>query len=122
MEDKTRSRKWLITISDPVEHNSSHDELIFVLSKFKAVKYWCLCDEIGSEGIYHTHLLIYGDNAIKFSVVKGKFPGAHIDYCRGTVQENRDYIRKGGKYKGSTKKETNLPDTFLEFGTMPLER
>lgn len=122
MEDKTRSRKWLLTINNPVEHNSSHDELILVLSKFKAVKYWCLCDEIGNEGTYHTHLLIYGDNAIKFSVVKGKFPAAHIDYCRGTVQENRDYIRKEGKYKGSTKEETNLPDTFLESGTMPLER
>lgn len=122
MEDKTRSRKWLLTINNPVEHNSSHDELILVLSKFKAVKYWCLCDEIGNEGTYHTHLLIYGDNAIKFSVVKGKFPAAHIDYCRGTVLENRDYIRKEGKYKGSTKEETNLPDTFLESGTMPLER
>ena len=66
MEDKTRSRKWLLTINNPVEHNSSHDELILVLSKFKAVKYWCLCDEIGNEGTYHTHLLIYGDNAIKF--------------------------------------------------------
>ena len=122
MEDKTRSRKWLLTINNPVEHNSSHDELILVLSKFKAVKYWCLCDEIGNEGTYHTHLLIYGDNAIKFSTVKSKFPTAHIDYCRGTVQENRDYIRKEGKYKGSTKEETNLPDTFLESGTMPLER
>jgi hypothetical protein len=81
-----------------------------------------MCDEVGANGTPHTHLLIYGVNAIKFSVVKEKFPGAHIDYCRGTVQENRDYIRKEGKYKGSAKEETNRPETFQESGDMPLER
>ena len=34
MEDKTRSRKWLLTINNPVDHNCSHDELVLILSKF----------------------------------------------------------------------------------------
>lgn len=122
MDGKTRSRKWLLTINNPKTHCLSHGEIQNILSSFKAVKYWCMCDEIGNNGTYHTHLLIYGENAIKFDVVKKKFPSAHIDYCRGTVRENRDYIRKEGKYKGSTKEETNIPETFEESGEMPLER
>ncbi len=122
MDDKTRSRKWLLTINNPEVHNLGHDAIKDILGSFKSVKYWCMCDEIGKNETYHTHLLLYGENAIKFSVVKKKFPAAHIDYCRGTVQENRDYIRKEGKYKGSTKEETNIPDTFEESGDMPVER
>lgn len=122
MDDKTRSRKWLLTINNPLEHDLSHEKIFEILNSFKAVKYWCLCDETGDNGTHHTHLLLYGENAIKFSVVKKKFPSAHIDYCRGTVSENRDYIRKEGKYKGSTKEETNHPETFEESGDMPMER
>ncbi len=122
MEGNTRSRKWLLTINNPLDHGLDHASITAVLGKFKAVKYWCMCDEVGNNGTYHTHLLLYGENAIKFDVVKKKFPSAHIDYCRGTVKENRDYIRKEGKYKGSTKEETNIPETFEESGDMPVER
>lgn len=122
MEDKTQSRKWLLTINNPKEKQLLHDDIKKLLSKFKAVRYWCLCDEIGKNGTYHTHIYIKGDTPIKFITVKNKFPSAHIDFCRGTTKENRDYIRKEGKYKGSTKEETNLPETFEESGDMPLER
>lgn len=122
MNDKTRSRKWLLTINNPEKYKMTHDGIRQILSGFKAVKYWCLCDEVGKEGTYHTHLFICGNNGILFQTVKKKFPPAHIDYCRGTSQENRDYIRKEGKYKGSKKEETNLANTFEESGEMPLER
>lgn len=123
MEGSTRTRKWLLTINNPADHNMDHKNIIAILNKFRAVKYWCLCDEIGiNTQTYHTHIFIYGNNAIEFSVVKKKFPSAHIDYCKGTCQENRDYIRKEGKYKGSTKEDTNIPETFQESGDMPVER
>lgn len=122
MNDKLRSRKWLLTINNPDEHDLSHDRLVVILDSFKAVKYWCMCDEIGVNGTYHIHLFIMGDNAIKFTTVKQKFSSAHIDFCRGTAQENRDYVLKEGKYKGSVKEETNIRDTFLESGEIPVER
>lgn len=122
MEDKTQSRKWLLTINNPSEHDMDHDNIKAILSSFKAVKYWCMCDEVGKEGTEHTHLFISGNSGIRFVSVKSKFPIAHIDYCKGTAQENRDYVRKEGKYKGSTKEETNKPETFEEFGVLPLER
>ena len=55
-------------------------------------------------------------------MIKNKFPVAHIDYCRGTAQENRDYIRKEGKYAETEKAETNHIETFEEFGDCPVER
>jgi hypothetical protein len=42
--------------------------------------------------------------------------------CNGTSQQNRDYVRKEGKWEKDKKKETNLIDTFEEFGEMPIER
>lgn len=123
MEDKTRSRKWLLTINNPEEHGYTHDYIKNTLQSFKAVKYWCMCDEIGGKNnVYHTHLFIMGQNAIKFATVKQRFSKAHIDFCRGMAQENRDYILKEGKYKGTAKEETNIRETFEELGDCPAER
>ncbi len=122
MDDNTQSRKWLLTINNPSDHDMSHENIKLILSKFKAVRYWCMCDEIGGkQSTYHTHLFIKSDTPVKFKTVKNKFPPAHIDFCRGTNQANRDYIRKEGKYANSDKSDTNLKDTFEESGECPEE-
>lgn len=51
--------------------------------------------------------------------VKRRFPPAHIDKAGGTAQENRDYIRKEGKWAETAKAENCIAGTFVEFGTMP---
>lgn len=123
MSDLKPKRKWLLTINNPVDKGMDHEHIKAVLAKFKAVKYWCMCDETGlKDGTYHTHLFIQGSSPIEFVTVKNKFPSAHIDYCLGSNQQNRDYIRKEGKYKGSTKEDTNHPETFEESGEMVPER
>lgn len=81
-----------------------------------------MCDEIGSEGTLHTHIYIEAENPIKFQTVKKMFYHAHIESAKGTAQQNRDYIRKEGRYINTDKKETNLSATFEEWGEMPLER
>ena len=121
MEDKTKSRKWLLTINNPKEHGLSHEEIKVILSKLKNLTYWCMCDEIGKNNTYHTHLFIYKTTQITFQTIKNKFPTAHIDYCRGTCAENRNYIRKEGDYANTDKAETNLKDTFEEMCEMPEE-
>lgn len=122
MKNDTQSRKWLLTINNPSEHGFSHEGIKATLSSIKDLLYWCMCDEIGKNNTYHTHLYLYRKNPMRFAMIKKKFPVAHIDYCRGTSQDNRDYIRKEGKYKGTKKEETNLPNTFEEYGEVPLER
>lgn len=117
----TRTRKWQVTINNPSEHGLDHGRLRAALEEME-LEYSCMCDEIGEEGTYHTHLFVQGKNQIRFSTMKNKFPGAHFEMANGTAQQNRDYIRKEGKWAKDKKKETNLPETFEEFGECPIER
>lgn len=119
---KQKTRKYQLTINHPAEHGFSHDRIKETISEWKAVSYWCLCDEIGEQGTYHTHIYLYAKNAIEFSTVQTRFYGAHIERAKGTHKENRDYIRKEGKWADDKKKETNLPDTFEESGELPPEK
>jgi len=122
-ERKERSRKWLLTINNPADIGYTHGFIKSQLQNIKNLDYFCMCDEIGiKSGVHHTHLYIYRQDAMRFNQIKKLFPSAHIDYCRGTSQENRDYCLKQGRYAGSRKEETNLKDTFEESGEMPLER
>lgn len=123
MGNSTQSRKWQITINNPIEHGFTHDRIKEELAGINSLVYWCMCDEIGENGTYHTHFYILMNNGIRFNTLKKKFPPAHFELARGTSQENRDYIRKeGSKWLKDKKKETNLTDTFEECGEMPVER
>lgn len=118
----TKSRKYQLTFNNPLEYGCTHDTLNDTMKNFN-YSYYCLCDEIGAEEkTPHTHLYFVCENAIRFSKVKKLFPSAHIETARGSSQDNRDYIRKEGKYSDSEKKETNLIDTFEEYGILPLDK
>lgn len=124
-EKNTQSRKWQLTINNPTEKGLTHDTLksIITTDNFKSLEYWAMCDEVGlEEKTPHTHVFVYCRNGIRFDRVKKLIPTAHIEFCKGTCQQNRDYIRKEGKYLHDPKTATNLKDTFEEFGEMPIER
>lgn len=118
-----QSRKWQITINNPEEKGYSHDFIKKILEKFKGCVYWCMSDEIGKEtGTYHTHIFICCSGAVRFSTMKKRFQGAHLELCKGTAAENRDYVFKLGKYAGTLKEETRQDGTQEEFGECPVER
>lgn len=118
----TKSRKYQLTFNNPLEYGCNHEMINNTMKNFNYL-YYCLCDEIGAEEhTLHTHLYFVCENAIRFSKVKKLFPSAHIETAKGSSQDNRDYIRKEGKYLNSDKKETNLIDTFEEYGIMPLDK
>ena len=122
MPREKASRKYLITINNPLDHGFSHEQIKKILASFK-LEYWCMCDEIGlEEKTPHTHIYMVSKNPIMFSTVHRRFYGAHIDRVKGTSQQTRNYILKEGDYADSEKKETNLPETFEEWGFMPIER
>lgn len=116
-----KSRKYQMTINNPVEHGFSHEVIKDNLAAFKSIEYWCLCDEIGEKGTPHTHVYLASPNAILFDSLHKRFFGAHIEVAHGSHKENRDYIRKEGKWTDSEKKETNLSETFEESGELPPE-
>ena len=114
----------------------THDVIADKMEEFRSVLYWCLCDEVGSEGTYHTHLFIAFATPRHHTAIDSKFHGAHQEVARGTSAENRAYVLKDGeKYNkqpdgsydyvdGSGKRHTgvNYSDTFLEWGELPREQ
>jgi len=116
------SRKYQFTLNNPQLHDWSHEFIRNALGTFAGLVYWCMSNEIGEEGTPHTHIFVIFKNAVQFTTIQKAFYGAHIEPSMGSNQENRDYIRKEGKWAESEKKETNLPETFEEFGELPPDR
>lgn len=121
-EKDSQSRKWQLTFNNPVEKGFTHAKLHEILTTMNSVIYYCLADEIGENGTYHTHLFICGRGGIRFSTLKKNFDGAHFEMARGTAQQNMEYVSKTGKWEKDKKHETCVPGTFEEVGEMPLER
>ena len=122
MAKDTQSRKWQVTINNPADKGYSHDKLKEIVSNMKSVIYWCMADEVGDNGTYHTHVYLHGRGGIRFSTIKKNFDGAHFEMAKGTAQENMEYVAKSGKWKNDKKADTSIPNTFEEFGEMPVER
>lgn len=116
-----KSRKWQLTINNPLDYELDHTHIIEILNKLK-LDYYCLCDEVGEQGTPHTHIYIYKENTIRFNTIQKKFKVAHIEVAYGSSQENRDYIRKEGKWSDTDKKETNKIETFEEMGELPNDK
>lgn len=122
MEKDSRSRKWLITINNPAEKGFTHERIKEKLREFDSVLYWCMSDEVGDEGTYHTHIFIAAENAIRFSTIKNRFSGGHFDMAKGTSAQNRDYVFKEGRWAKDKKEGTNIRESHEEYGEMPIER
>ena len=123
MENDIRSRKWLVTINNPLEKGFDHNAIKAQLQLFKNCAYWCMSDEIGKDGgTYHTHVFICCTGAVRFSTLKKRFDGAHFDVCKGTAVDNKNYVFKEGKWSGSEKEDTRVDGTQEEYGECPVER
>ena len=115
MDKDSRTRKWQITINNPADKGFSHDKIVEILSGMKSLIYYCVSDEIGEAGTYHTHIFLAAANAVRFSTIKKNFEGGHFEMCQGSAAQNRDYVFKEGKWRNSEKGTTNLSDTHDGF-------
>lgn len=122
MPRKPSSRKFQLTINNPADHGFTHERIRAILSESPGLLYWCMCDEVGESGTPHTHVYVVFKNSVMFETLHKRFYGAHIEQANGTNQENRDYVRKEGKWLHDAKHETNLTDTFEEWGELPPDR
>lgn len=117
------SRKYLLTINNPIDHGFTHDRIRAILNEFPTLRYWCMCDEVGLEtNTPHTHVYVVFNNSVMFDTMHKRFYGVHIDKANGSNRENRDYVRKEGKYLDDPKHDTNLSETFEEWGELPPDR
>lgn len=110
-----QSRKFNITMNNPLDYGLDHDAIQKIINTIN-FKYYCFADEIGISGTHHTHLFINTINPVRFSTMKNKFPSAHIEIAKGSNLQNRDYIRKEGKWANTDKAETSVEGSFFESG------
>lgn len=122
MARDTATRKWQLTINNPADKGFTHDRIKEIMNDSSGVLYWCMSDEIGEEGTYHTHVYVQYKNAVMFSTMKKRFDGAHFEMAKGTAKDNMEYVSKTGKWLKDKKHETSVPDTFEQFGELPMER
>lgn len=87
-----RSRKWLITINNPIEHDFDHARIKAAVLDLPSVVYWCMCDEQGDEcETLHTHVYLVTENQLTHTQIDARFPSFHRDIARGKSSENRAY-------------------------------
>lgn len=99
-----RFRKWQLTENNP---NYTKREAVERLTRLANTIYCVACDEVGESGTFHIHVFVVFKNAIELGSIKNLFPRAHLEVCRGTFQDNVDYIKK-------------TDPQFFEVGEMPL--
>ena len=120
-----RSRKWLLTCNNPDEHGWNYAKIENSLSDFTNLQYACWCTEKGiKQQTEHYHLFLHFTSQITDDRLHKIFERGswHSDKCRGTTQDNRNYILKDGKYKEDEKAKTSVDGTFREVGDFVEER
>lgn len=112
-----------ITINNPFEKGWSHPVIKETLiAGFSTLKYFCMADETGEQGTYHTHIYAVFSSRVRWSKVKKAFGDAHIEAAHGTAENNLEYIRKTGKWADTAKAETGVEGTFEEWGKFPQQK
>lgn len=112
-----RSRKWLITINNPLEHGFDHARIKAAVLDLPGIVYWCLCDEQGAEcETLHTHVFFVCENQLSHTQVDARFPTFHRDIARGKSSENRAYVLKDGeKFNKQSDGSYSYKDTWREL-------
>lgn len=114
---------YQITINNPEVNGFSHIIIKKALiENFSTLRYFCMADEIGEQGTYHTHVYVYFNSRVRFKTVKKHFPPAHIEIAHGNIQSNIDYICKKGKWENTSKAETRVEGTYEEWGDVPKQK
>lgn len=117
-----QSRKFLGTLNNPKDWGFDQDKIIRILSELAGCRYIAIAEEIGAlERTPHMHFFVVYKNPKALSTMFNTVPKAHWDACRGTIEQNRDYVFKQGKWADSEKGTTALPETQREWGEIPSE-
>lgn len=120
MRADTQMRKVMLTINNHHECGLTNEVVAEILMQFVPT-YFCMADEISGTGTPHKHVYFYTPSPTRFGTVKNRFPTAHIEKAIGSSKQNREYIRKEGKWASTDKAETSVEGSFYEYGEIPTE-
>lgn len=85
------SRQWQLTENNP---SYTKREAVERLASIGTAQYVLGCGEVGESGTSHIHVYAVYKNAIELGTLKKQFPRAHFEKCRGSVNDNVEYISK----------------------------
>lgn len=115
-------RKYQLTQNNPEQHGLNAQIMREKVLTMEGIQYACGCEELSESGTPHIHIFFFAPGKKRFSVIKKRFPHAHIEAAYGSCLENRDYIEKSGKWEDTHKSDTKVEGSFWEYGIMPSER
>lgn len=102
-----KARDWQITLNETFKWDDLREYLIGL----KSLTYIIACKEIApTTGHEHIHVYTQYKTPIKLSIKK--LQGAHVEACKGTPQQNVEYIKKDGNIifeNGTLRKNGKLP-------------
>lgn len=85
------SRQWQLTENNP---SYTKQEAVERLASIGTAQYALGCSEVGESGTCHIHAYVVYKNAIELGSLKRLFPRAHFEKCRGSVNDNVEYLSK----------------------------
>lgn len=118
MSKDTQSRAYQATINNPDDKGYDDNKINTIIAKSK-VTFACFSHEVGEQGTPHVHIYMLFPTPRRFSTMKKKFPGAHIERAFGSIADNIDYIKKEGKF-AALKGETRVEGSYREVGHVPM--
>ena len=122
MKNDRQFRRMLLTLNYPEEKGYTLDKCKEILIlKFKSLEYFAIVKEIGESGNPHYHIFCCFSSGVRCSSIKRQFPEIHIDRCKGTIDDNIQYLKKSGKWQDTKKAETSVQGIFEEWGNKPRE-
>lgn len=90
-KSKSKARNFQITVNQPEYYDNIKEYIVHL----KSNNYFISCKEIApSTG--HEHIHIYAQFTTPISLSLKKLHHQHVEACRGTPQQNVDYIKKDG--------------------------
>lgn len=130
-QQPTQCRKWQLAIMNPMEKaeykefwTNPQKLLDYIKVCYPKLNYACISLEHGLEEghIEHIHIFLYSLEFIRKSSFKTHFPSVHYEACKGTCEENRNYVFKIGKWELTEKVKERIEGMQFEIGEMPTER
>lgn len=114
-----QSLKFNLTVNNLQEVGLTLEDMDRAILDNINPQYYVRSQEIGESGTTHFHAALFRPAPIRFNTLKRLLPTAHIEKAYGSMEENRDYIAKGGKWAATGKADTAVPGTFKEYGQIP---
>lgn len=88
---KRKARRFQFTLNEI----DKYEELRNYLTKYSTLKYYIACKETAPT-TGHQHIHIYVQYSEPNTLTSDNLYGAHLEVCKGTPKQNRDYIIKDG--------------------------